>query len=93
MKAVWNGQTLAESDDVIEHAGYTYFPRESVKMDVLSIAEREGSDLSCPNGVQFYNIDIEGEHGERQAWAYEKPRSSFPVPQMFAFWKDVELVD
>ena len=35
MKATWRGRVIAESDRTLEVGGYIYFPRESVRMDLL----------------------------------------------------------
>ena len=38
MKAIWRGQLIATSDRTLEVDGYRYFPRESVRMDLLRAA-------------------------------------------------------
>jgi uncharacterized protein (DUF427 family) len=35
MKALWRGQVIAASERTLEVGGYRYFPRESVRMDLL----------------------------------------------------------
>ena len=35
MKAIWRGQVIAESDRTLAVGGYEYFPRETVRMDLL----------------------------------------------------------
>ena len=43
--ATWNGTVLAESDDIVTVEGNAYFPRESVREDVLPVLrERIGED-------------------------------------------------
>jgi hypothetical protein len=34
-QAIWNGAVLAESDDIVVVDGYTYFPREAVREELL----------------------------------------------------------
>jgi len=51
MKAIWRGQVIAESDRTIEVDGYRYFPRDSVRMDLLRRAPKSGSDLACDEAV------------------------------------------
>ncbi len=60
MKAVWQGKVIAESDRTLEVGGYRYFPRDAVRMDLLKLTPKTGSDLECPHGVQFYDV-VEGE--------------------------------
>ncbi len=92
MKAVWRGRVLAESDRVIELDGYRYFPREHVRMDLLHVTPKTESDRACPHGVQFYDVAVDEERGERVAWSYEAPRAAMTkVDRWVGFWEDVEL--
>jgi uncharacterized protein (DUF427 family) len=93
MKAVLNGLVIAESDDIVECAGYHYFPRATVQTEWLERAERTESDLECPHGVQFYDVVVGGARHERAAWSYEAPRPSMQqVADRFGFWEDVKVV-
>jgi uncharacterized protein (DUF427 family) len=92
MKAVWSGVAIAESDETREVGGYTYFPRGSVRMELLASAPQTDHDLACPHGVQFYDVVVDGGRGERLAWSYEAPKPSMQqVDHWIGFWKDVEL--
>ncbi|MBI3196699.1 MAG: DUF427 domain-containing protein, partial [Rhodospirillales bacterium] len=73
MKAIWHGKTLAESDGTLEVGGYRYFPRDTVRMDLLQAAPKTASDLECPHGVQFYDVVEDGVRSSRAAWSYEAP--------------------
>lgn len=75
MKAIWQGKTIAESDGTLEVGGYRYFPRDSVRMDLLEIAPKTASDLECPHGVQFYDVVEGGTRSARAAWSYEARKS------------------
>jgi uncharacterized protein (DUF427 family) len=91
-KASWNGQVIAESDRTLEVGGYEYFPRESVRMELLKLSPRVGSDLNCPHGVQFYDVSDGRTRSERAAWSYEKPGASMrKVDHWISFWEDVEI--
>jgi uncharacterized protein (DUF427 family) len=92
MKAIWRGEVIAESDQALEVGGYRYFPRDSVRMELLSAAPKTQSDRACPHGVQFYDIAEEAERSERAAWSYEAPRDSMKkVDHWIGFWNDVEV--
>jgi uncharacterized protein (DUF427 family) len=92
MKAVWRGQVIAESDRTLEVDGYRYFPRETVRMDLLRLAPKTPSDLKCPHGVQFYDVAADAARSERAAWSYEAPRASMKqVDHWIGFWNDVEI--
>lgn len=92
MKAVLGPHLIAESDDVIEHDGYHYFPRAAVRLAWLSAAPKNESDLACPHGVQFYDAVIDGRRHERVAWSYEAPRASMAhIGHRFGFWNGVTV--
>lgn len=92
MKATWRSQVIAESDRTLEVGGYRYFPRESVRMDLLQPTPKTASDLACPHGVQFYDIVGDAARSPRAAWSYEAPRASMKqVDHWIGFWEDVEI--
>jgi len=92
MKAILNGHVLAESDDIVETGGYSYFPPSAVRTEWLEKAEKTESDRACPHGVQFYDVVLDGSRHRRAAWSYEAPKPSMQqVGGRFGFWEDVQL--
>ena len=93
MKAIVDGEVVAESDDVIECKGYQYFPAPSVRRDRLEKAAKTADDHACPHGVQFYDVIVAGKRHSRAAWSYEAPKPAMKqVGGRFGFWQDVEVV-
>ena len=76
MKAIWRDQVIAESDRTLDVGGYRYFPRETVRMDLLRAAPKTQSDLACPHGVQFYDVIDGAAQSRRAAWSYDIARQS-----------------
>ena len=92
MKATWRGRVLADSDRTVEVGGYRYFPRESVRMELLAAAPKNESDLRCPHGVRFYDVVDGAARSARAAWSYEAPQAKMkPVERWIGFWEDVEI--
>ena len=92
MKATWRGRVIAESDRTLEVGGYIYFPRESVRMDLLQATPRTENDLKCPHGVQFFDVAKDAERSKRAAWSYEAPQPArAQVDHWIGFWEDVKL--
>ena len=92
MKAVWRGEVIAESDHTLEVKGYRYFPRDAVRMDLLTAVPKTAHDLECPHGVQFYDVGGGGARSARAAWSYEAPRRSMKqIDHWIGFWEDVEI--
>jgi uncharacterized protein (DUF427 family) len=92
MRASWRSEVIADSDRTADVGGYRYFPRETVRMDLLQPTPRTASDLECPHGVQFYDVVVDGARNERAAWSYEAPRTAMAeVDHWIGFWRDVEI--
>ena len=93
MKATFEGQVLADSNQTLEVDGYVYFPRDAVKMTLLEASPKNADDKVCPHGVQFYDVITNGKRAARAAWSYEKPTKPHiqKVDHYVAFWRDVKL--
>ncbi len=92
MKATWRGRVIAQSERTLEVGGYIYFPRESVRMELLQATPRTANDLKCPHGVQFFDVAKDAERSKRAAWSYEAPRPAMAqVDHWIGFWEDVEI--
>ena len=92
MKAIWRGEVIAESGRTLEVGGYEYFPRDTVRMELLRVAPKTASDRECPHGVQFYDVAVDGQKSERAAWSYEAPQAKLKhIGGRFGFWGDVEV--
>jgi uncharacterized protein (DUF427 family) len=92
-KAVWNDITIAESDDTVVVEGNHYFPRSSVRDDVI----RESSTTSvCPwkGTAAYYSLEVDGHSSADAAWYYPEPtRAAAKIKDRVAFSKDVTVTD
>ncbi|MFZ5783030.1 MAG: DUF427 domain-containing protein [Pseudomonadota bacterium] len=92
MKATWRGKTIADSERTLEVGGYVYFPRDTVRMELLDVTPKSARDLECPHGVQFYDVVDGAARSPRAAWSYEAPQGAMkPVDHWIGFWEDVEV--
>ena len=91
MKAIWNNQIIAESDQTVVVEGNHYFPLESVKPEVL----RPSSTTStCPwKGVaSYYSLEVGGKENKDAAWYYPAPKDAAKnITGRLAFWKGVKV--
>ena len=91
MRAVFNGETVAESDDTVVVEGNHYFPVDSLRRDLLEPSERTSF---CPwkGTASYWTVAVGGERAEDAAWFYPKP---FPTAKVVrdrvAFWNGVEV--
>ena len=53
MKAIWNGQIVAESEDIVTVDGYQYFPRSAMKEDFFRQSDRT-SECHCKGVARYW---------------------------------------
>lgn len=90
-KAEWNGQVLAESDQVETVEGNVYFPRNTIRQEFF----RESSHTTtCPwKGVaHYYDVCVNGRVNPNAAWYYPNPKEAAAhIKDHVAFWKGIEV--
>ena len=90
-QAIWNGVVIAESDDTVVVEGNHYFPRSSVRDDVL---RPSGTTSVCPwkGTASYYSLELDGASSADAAWYYPEPkRAAEQITDRLAFWKDVQV--
>ena len=93
MKAIWNKEVIAESDDTVYVEGNHYFPKTAVRESFL-----EDSDTTsfCPwkGTANYYNLVVDGMQNENAAWYYSEPKeAASDIAGRVAFWRGVEVVE
>lgn len=91
MKAIWNGQVIAESDDTVIVENNHYFPIESIKEAFLKESQLK---TTCPwKGVaSYYSLYVDGKLNENAAWFYpDASAAAKPIEGRVAFWKGVQI--
>ncbi|MFW5696282.1 MAG: DUF427 domain-containing protein [Phototrophicaceae bacterium] len=82
LKVVFNGEVIAETTRglrVLERglAPTYYFPREDVRMDLLTRTDH--TTLCKYTGLAtYYSVTAGGKMGENIAWSYEDPKPEYP---------------
>ena len=92
MKAIWNGQTIAESNNTVVVENNHYFPLESVKAEYLTDSQ---THTTCPwKGLaSYYSLTVDGKTNADAAWYYPEPKSAASqIKDHVAFWKGVTVV-
>lgn len=91
MKAVWNGQVLAESDETIVIENNHYFPPEAINEEFF---KKSNTHTICPwkGEASYYSLEVEGQQNEDAAWFYpETSELAKNIEGYLAFWKGVEV--
>ncbi|UII22258.1 DUF427 domain-containing protein [Fulvivirga ligni] len=93
MKAIWNGQLLAESDNTVVIEGNHYFPKESIKSEYF---KDSATHTICPwkGTASYYTLAVDGEENKDVAWYYPETKQAAKVIEGYvAFWKGVAIED
>ncbi len=93
MKAIWNGETIAESKNTIVVESNHYFPKDSVKANYLTDSQ---THTTCPwKGLaSYYSLSVDGKTNPDAAWYYPAPKpAASEIKDYVAFWKGVQIVE
>lgn len=91
MKAVWNNQVLAESDDTIVVENNHYFPPESINKEFF---QESKTHTTCPwkGEASYFTVAVEGEQNKDAAWYYpETSELAKNIEGYVAFWNGVDV--
>ena len=91
MKAIWNDQVIAESEETIVIENNHYFPKQSVKKEFL---KESATHTTCPwKGVaSYYSLNVSGQENKDAAWYYPETRpAAKEIENYVAFWKGVKV--
>ncbi len=93
MRAIWNGEVIAESEDTIVVENNHYFPPETVNKEFLAESDHH---TVCPwkGTASYYHISVDGKVNENAAWYYpETSKLAEKFKDYVAFWRGVEVKD
>ena len=67
MKAIWNGQVIAESNDTIIIEGNHYFPVDSINTKFFKTSETQ-TVCHWKGTASYYSIEVDGQVNQDAAW-------------------------
>mgnify|MGYP003651328906 FL=1 len=91
MKAIWNDQVIAESDNTVVIENNHYFPADSIKKEYFKSSETQSN---CPwKGVaSYFSLEVDGTVNKDAAWYYPKAsHAAKAIEGHVAFWKGVKV--
>ena len=92
MKAIWNNEVIAESDDTEIVENNHYFPASSVKKEFLKSSDTHSI---CPwkGTASYYTLVVNGKENKDAAWYYPEPKDAAKeIKDHIAFWKGVVVI-
>jgi uncharacterized protein (DUF427 family) len=91
MKAIWNNQVIAESNETIVVEQNHYFPPASLKQEYLV---KSNTTTHCPwkGEASYYTLRVDGSENKDAAWFYPdtKPLAN-NIRNYVAFWNGVNI--
>ncbi|WP_419759047.1 DUF427 domain-containing protein [Acidisoma sp.] len=91
MKATWNGEIIAESDDIVTVEGNAYFPVSALRKDVV-VPSSHTSVCPWKGTAQYYSLEVGGKMNRDAAWYYPEPKeAAAEIRDRVAFWKGVTV--
>ena len=91
-KAIWNDEIIAESADTVVIEGNHYFPRASVREEVLRPSDKH---TVCPwkGRASYYNIALGDDVNPDAAWYFPDPKpDAKAVRDRVAFRRNITVV-
>ncbi|MEQ9466981.1 MAG: DUF427 domain-containing protein [Ekhidna sp.] len=91
MKATWNGEVIAESDETVVVEGNHYFPPSSIKKEFFKETD---THTVCPwkGTASYYSLEVNGEENKDAAWYYpETSELAKNIKGYVAFWNGVKV--
>jgi uncharacterized protein (DUF427 family) len=91
VRAKWNGEVLAESEQTRVVEGNHYFPLEAVKRQLLRPSDTH-TTCGWKGVASYYNVEVAGKVNPDAAWYYPSPKDAAKnIEGYVAFWKGVEV--
>ena len=92
MKALWNGEIIAQSDETIVIENNHYFPQDAIIKEFFAPSSKH---THCPwkGEASYYDVVVNGTVNSDAAWFYPEPKeAAAEIKNHIAFWKGVEVV-
>jgi uncharacterized protein (DUF427 family) len=91
MKAIWNGEVIAESDDTVVVEGNHYFPASAIRSEFFQPSETH-TVCGWKGTASYYTIEVNGRRNADAAWYYPDPNDAAKqIAGRVAFWKGVQV--
>lgn len=91
MKATWENQILADSNQTIVVEGNHYFPPDSIIKECFRSSDTR---TTCPwKGLaSYYHLQVGEKVNQDAAWFYPEPKEAAKsIKNYIAFWRGVKV--
>lgn len=92
MKAIWNGEIIAESHETILLEGNHYFPMRSINERFFKPSSQT-STCGWKGLANYFTVEVNGKVNENAAWVYQQPKeAAAEIGGYVAFWQGIEII-
>jgi uncharacterized protein (DUF427 family) len=92
MKAIWNREIIAQSDETIVIENNHYFPHDSITKQFFASSNTH-TVCGWKGQANYYDVVVNGETNSDAAWYYPAAKDEAKeIENYIAFWKGVEIV-
>ncbi len=93
MKATWNGEVIAETNDTVVVEGNHYFPADSLKKEYFSPNDQK-TTCHWKGEASYYDVNVNGQQNKGAAWFYPSPLpAAAEIKDRVAFWRGVRVAE
>lgn len=93
MKAIWNGEILAQSDETVIVEGNHYFPPSCLNAKLFQGSQKQ-TTCAWKGVAHYYDVLVNGEANEAAAWFYPSPKpEASHIKNYVAFWKGIKVLN
>jgi len=93
MKAIWNGEIIADSESTLVVEGIHYFPPDSVARTHLNPSSTT-TECSWKGTAHYYSVVVGDEENSDAAWYYPDPKeAAAEIKDHISFWRGVEVLE
>ena len=90
-KAIWEGVTLAESNQTVEVEGNQYFPPDAIRAEYFKPSSTH-TVCGWKGTASYYTIEVGGKQNPDAAWYYPEPSTAATnIKDYVAFWNGVDV--
>ncbi len=91
MRALWNGEVLAESDDTVVVEGNHYFPADSIRTEHFRPSDHH-TVCGWKGTCSYYDVVVGDAVNANAAWYYPETKPEADnVRGRVAFWHGVQV--
>ena len=91
MKAIWNNQVIAESQQTVVVDNNHYFPQSDIYQDFFVPSDTK-TVCSWKGEASYYTLSVDGQENKDAAWYYSQPKAAAEnIKGHIAFWKGVAI--